>query len=71
MEREAVNRYQTARDFAHDLANPDQVAIIEREETERSALARAQGARRAWSYVALALIPLAIFALLLLVAHSQ
>ena len=71
MEREAVNRYQTARDFAHDLANPDQVAITEREEMERSALARAKGARRAWSYVALALIPLAIFALLLLVAHSQ
>lgn len=71
MEREPVNRYQTARDFAHDLANPDQVGIIDREEMNQNGLAHARGRKRAWSYVALALIPLAIFALLLLVAHSQ
>jgi serine/threonine-protein kinase len=71
MEREPVNRYQTARDFAHDLANPGQVGVIDREEMNQNGLAHATGRKRAWSYVALALIPLAIFALLLLVAHSQ
>jgi eukaryotic-like serine/threonine-protein kinase len=71
MERDPVNRYQTARDFAHDLANPEQVGITEREEVHPNGLARANGKMRAWSYVALALIPIAIFALLLFVAHSQ
>jgi eukaryotic-like serine/threonine-protein kinase len=71
MERDPAQRYQTARDFAHDLANPDQVGIIDREEMSENGLIHSTGTRRTWSYVALALIPLAIFALLLLVAHSQ
>jgi serine/threonine protein kinase len=70
LERDPVNRYQTARDFAHDLANPEQVGITEREEASDAGLVQATGRNRAWYYVALALIPIAIFALLLFVAHS-
>ncbi len=71
LERDPVNRYQTARDFAHDLANPGQVGITEREEVRHNGLVHATGRKRTWYYVALALIPIAIFALLLLVAHSR
>ena len=71
MEREPANRYQTARDFAHDLTNPEHVAITDRDEASQAGLIHATGKARTWSYVVLALIPIAIFALLLLVAHSQ
>jgi eukaryotic-like serine/threonine-protein kinase len=71
LERDPVNRYQTARDFAHDLANPQQVGITEREEASHSGLVHATKSKRAWYYLALALIPIAIFALLLFIAHSQ
>ena len=66
-----MNRYQTARDFAHDLQNPQQVGITDRQEMSRSGLIHAQKTKRAWYYLALALIPIAIFALLLFIAHSQ
>jgi len=71
MERDPENRYQTARDFAHDLVNPEGVGIVDRDEAGPTGLVHATGKTRAWSYVALALIPIAIFALLLFVAHSQ
>jgi len=71
MERDPANRYQTARDFAHDLTNPEQVGITERDEDSGAGLVHANRRTRAWYYVAMALIPIAIFALLLLVAHSQ
>jgi eukaryotic-like serine/threonine-protein kinase len=71
LERDPVKRYQTARDFAHDLANPEQVGIADREEASNAGLADPTARNRTWYYVALALIPIAIFALLLLVAHSQ
>ena len=70
MERDPANRYQTARDFAHDLVNPEGVAIMERDEAASGGLVHATGKTRAWSYMALALIPIAIIALLLFVAHS-
>ena len=71
MERDPANRYQTARDFAHDLMNPEQVPIMDRDDASDVAPVHASGKARAWYYVAMALIPIAIFALLLLVAHSQ
>ncbi len=71
LERDPVNRYQTARDFAHDLANPQEVGITEREEASHNGLVHATKSKRAWYYLALALIPIAIFALLLFIAHSQ
>ncbi|HUA01457.1 MAG TPA: serine/threonine-protein kinase [Candidatus Aquilonibacter sp.] len=70
MERDPDSRYQTAQDFAHELAHPEQIAIGSREE-ERHGLVYATPRQRTLSYLALALIPLAIFALLLIVAHSQ
>ncbi len=71
LERDPVNRYQTARDFAHDLANPGQVGITEREEARHVGLVHAPKSKRTWYYLALALIPIAIFALLLFIAHSK
>lgn len=71
MERDPANRYQTARDFAHDLVNPEGVAISARDEPSQMGLVHATGTKRACYYVALALIPIAIFGLLLLLAHSQ
>ncbi len=71
LERDPVNRYQTARDFAHDLQNPQQVGITERQEMSHSGLVHAPKTKRTWYYLALALIPIAIFALLLFIAHSR
>ena len=73
LEREPEHRYATAREFAHDLTHPEQVGV-----DERTAVRATQRANRpappmkwSWSYVALALIPLAIFGLLFFVAHSR
>jgi serine/threonine-protein kinase len=71
LERDPVNRYQTARDFAHDLQNPQQVGITERQEVSHGGLVHAPKTKRMWYYLALALIPIAIFALLLFIAHSK
>lgn len=71
MERDAVNRYQTAHNFAHDLEHPEQVEVTDRMQPSHPRLPSATTAKRAWSYVALALIPIAIFVLLLFVARSR
>jgi eukaryotic-like serine/threonine-protein kinase len=69
LERDPRDRYVTARDFAWDLEHPDHVDI-------GNLLARTSDDQELdskptlrWSYFALALIPIIIFALLLLVAH--
>jgi serine/threonine-protein kinase len=71
LERDPRNRYATARDFAWDLEHPDHVDV-------GSLLARTSEdqkldlkPRLRWSYFALALIPIIIFALLLLIAHHE
>jgi eukaryotic-like serine/threonine-protein kinase len=69
MERDPASRYQTAQDFVLDLVNPDQVAIIDRDQASGDAAAPISSEKRLWRYIALALIPIAIFALLLLVAR--
>jgi len=68
MEREPRNRYRSARDFAFDLEHLDQVGVEERPELHNWKKRRSPWGRRVALYVALALIPVIVFALLLYVA---
>jgi serine/threonine-protein kinase len=68
LEREPRNRYSTASEMAHDLEHPEQVGV---EEEGRRPL-RIKGlpnARKLMLYAALALVPIAIFALMVLMAR--
>ena len=69
IERDPRNRYATAREFRHDLEHLDQVGVEERPELTNWKRRRSPWGRRIAMYVALALIPIIIFALLLLVAR--
>ena len=69
LEREPRNRYRSARDFAFDLEHLDQVGVEERPELHNWKRRRSPWGRRIALYVALALIPVIIFALLLYVAR--
>jgi len=71
LEREPAHRYATAREFAWDLEHPDHVGVEERRESRNLRASRVPSKGFNWSYVALALIPIVIFALLLLVARQQ
>ncbi|MGD1212695.1 MAG: serine/threonine-protein kinase [Candidatus Acidiferrales bacterium] len=71
LEREPAHRYATAREFAWDLEHPDQVGVDERRELRNLRASHVPSKSFNWSYIALALIPIVIFALLLLVAHQQ
>jgi serine/threonine-protein kinase len=68
LEREPRNRYRSARDFAFDLEHLDQVGVEERPELHNWKKRRSPWGRRIAMYVAIALIPVIIFALLLFVA---
>ncbi len=69
MERDPRNRYASAKEFAWDLQHPEQVGVAERPELRDWKRRRTPWARRILFYVAMALIPIVIFALLLLVAR--
>jgi len=70
LERDPANRYASAAEFMRDLQNQDQVVVSER--AERAVrIRRAPSAQRNWAYVGFALIPIIIFALLLLVARQH
>jgi eukaryotic-like serine/threonine-protein kinase len=71
LEREPKNRYSTAHEFGLDLTHLDRVGIADRPELSDW---RRRGSRRGRTialYVALALIPLLLFAAMLLLAHSH
>ena len=71
MEREPKNRYQRAREFAHDLEHPEEVGVADRAEMHNWKVKRSPWPRRIAFYVAMALIPVVVFGLLLWVAkHS-
>jgi eukaryotic-like serine/threonine-protein kinase len=70
LEREPANRYAEARDFAWDLEHPGELAVIERP-AKTTAASRTRKPVLTWMYVALALIPVIILALLLIAAHRQ
>ena len=69
LERVPSKRYRIARDFAHDLEHLDEVIPTDRQEMHDWQRQRSPWLRRVLLYVGLAFIPIAIFALLLWVAH--
>ena len=71
LERNPKNRYASARDFASDLQHQEKVGVAERPELHNWKDRRTPWGRKILFYVALALLPVVIFALLLYVAkHS-
>jgi serine/threonine-protein kinase len=69
LERVPSKRYRNARDFAHDLEHLDEVVPTDRQEMHNWQRQRSPWLRRVLLYAGLALIPIAIFALLLWVAR--
>jgi serine/threonine-protein kinase len=65
LERDPKNRYSTAREFAWDLAHQDQVGVADRAELRDWKTRRSPWLRRVLFYLMLALIPIAVFGLLL------
>jgi serine/threonine-protein kinase len=68
LEREPQDRYSTANEFAWDLEHPEEVVPAERAELRHWKRRGPSWIKRALFYVAMALIPVAVFALLLLLA---
>jgi serine/threonine protein kinase len=68
IERDPKNRYASAREFLQDLEHPDQVGVADRAELRDWKDRRSGWPRRIAFYAMLALIPVAIFGLLLWVA---
>ncbi len=71
LERDPEHRYATAGDFAHDLANLERVGVEARAAARAAMRERQPRTKWTWKYVALALIPVVIFALLFFVAHQK
>ena len=71
LERDPKNRYATARDFAWDLQHQDKVGVSERAELHNWKDRRTPWGKRILFYVALALLPVVVFALLLYVARHS
>jgi serine/threonine-protein kinase len=69
MERDPRRRYASALDFARDLENPEGVEVSSRAELSEWNWRRTPLWKRVLSYSLLALIPLAIFGLLVYVAR--
>jgi len=69
IERDPKNRYASAREFAHDLEHLDEVGVSDRLEIRDWKKRRSPWLRRILFYVVLALIPVAIFSLMLYVAR--
>ncbi len=69
LERDPKNRYASAREFAWDLLHLDQVGVAERPELRDWRRRRKPWVRSVLFYVALALIPIVIFALMFFLAR--
>jgi serine/threonine protein kinase len=69
LERDPRNRYAQARDFLHDLQNPDLVGVEDRPELRDWQKRKSQLSRKILYYGGLALIPVAILLLMVLIAH--
>jgi serine/threonine protein kinase len=71
LERESKNRYHSAREFAHDLEHQDEVGVAARTEEAKWQKRQSPGRRRLLMYAMLAMLPVAIFLLLYLVARHR
>jgi serine/threonine-protein kinase len=71
LERDPRNRYASSREFAWDLEHQDQVGVAERAELTDWKQRKSHWPRRILNYVLLALIPVVVFALLLLAARRR
>lgn len=71
LERDPRNRYASAREFAVDLRNLEQVGVADRAELIDWRKRRSGRGRKALFYAALALLPFLLFALMLLLAHHR
>ena len=69
LERDPRNRYASAREFAVDLRNPEQVGVADRAELHEWKKRKSHWPKRILNYALLALIPVVIFSLLLWVAR--
>jgi serine/threonine-protein kinase len=68
MEREPAKRYPSAREFAQDLQHQDKVGVADRDELTNWKVRKQPRTRQVLFYVAMALIPIVIFAIMLWVA---
>ena len=68
LERDPAHRYQSAREFAKDLANPEQVGVADRTEMKNWQVRRPPMIRQIAFYAMLALIPVVVLGLLFWVA---
>ena len=68
MERDPKSRYASAHEFAKDLQQQEQVGVAARPELHNWKDRRTPWGRKILFYVALALLPVVVFALLLYVA---
>jgi serine/threonine-protein kinase len=71
LEREPKNRYASAREMANDLRHPEQVGITPRPDAEQWKQRQSPQLRRTLLYIGLVLIPLTLFAILMLVARHH
>jgi serine/threonine protein kinase len=69
LEREPKNRYASVREIAWDLQHPETVGVADRRELHEWKRQRTAKAHKVWLYVGLALLPLVIFALMLLLSR--
>jgi serine/threonine protein kinase len=70
MERDPKNRYGSAREFAWDLEHQDQVGVADRPELKDWKTRKSHWPKRILNYALLALIPIAVFSLLLWAARK-
>jgi serine/threonine protein kinase len=71
LERDPKKRYASAHEFALDLEHPEKVGVADRDELRNWKQRRSPIARRVLFYIMLALIPVAVFALMLYVARQK
>ena len=71
IEREPQDRYSTANEFAWDLEHPEEVAARDRAEMRDYKRRGTPWLKRILFYVAMALIPVAVFGLLFLIARKH
>ena len=71
LERDPSKRYPNAHEFALDLEHPEKVGVADREELKNWKQRRSPVSRQIVFYVMLALIPVAVFALMLFLARGK